>query len=86
MLLACVGIGASIIGTFFVKVQEGGDPKHGLTRRINIGHNHACRILPAHHKYSPQRDGRIMVQKYTQLEFILQVFWFSCRPFNWLHY
>ncbi|MEL0117336.1 MAG: sodium-translocating pyrophosphatase [Opitutae bacterium] len=32
MLLACVGIGASIIGTFFVKVQEGGDPKHGLTR------------------------------------------------------
>ena len=31
MLLACVGIGASIIGTFFVKVQEGGDPKHGLT-------------------------------------------------------
>ena len=32
MLLACVGIGASIIGTFFVKVQEGGDPKHGPTR------------------------------------------------------
>jgi K(+)-stimulated pyrophosphate-energized sodium pump len=32
MLLACVGIGSSIIGTFFVKVQEGGDPKHGLTK------------------------------------------------------
>ncbi len=32
MLLACVGIGASIIGTFFVKVKEGGDPKHGLTK------------------------------------------------------
>ena len=32
MLLASVGIGASIIGTFFVKVKEGGDPKHGLTR------------------------------------------------------
>ena len=31
MLLASVGIGASIIGTFFVKVKEGGDPKHGLT-------------------------------------------------------
>ena len=32
MLLAGVGIVASIIGTFFVKVHEGGDPKHGLTK------------------------------------------------------
>ncbi len=32
MLLAAVGIVASIIGTFFVKVEEGGDPKHGLTK------------------------------------------------------
>jgi K(+)-stimulated pyrophosphate-energized sodium pump len=32
MLLAGVGIVASIIGTFFVKVNEGGDPKHGLTK------------------------------------------------------
>lgn len=32
LFLACVGIGASIIGTFFVKVEEGGDPKHGLTK------------------------------------------------------
>ena len=32
MLLAGVGIVASIIGTFFVKVEEGGDPKHGLTK------------------------------------------------------
>ena len=32
LFLACVGIVASIIGTFFVKVQEGGDPKHGLTK------------------------------------------------------
>ena len=32
MLLAAIGIVASIIGTFFVKVKEGGDPKHGLTK------------------------------------------------------
>jgi len=32
LFLACVGIVASIIGTFFVKVEEGGDPKHGLTK------------------------------------------------------
>ena len=32
LLLACIGIISSIIGTFFVKVSEGGDPQKALNR------------------------------------------------------
>ena len=32
LLLACIGIVASIIGTFFVRVGEGGDPQKALNR------------------------------------------------------
>jgi len=32
LVLACVGIISSIIGTFFVKVREGGDPQKALNR------------------------------------------------------
>ena len=32
LFLAAIGIVASVLGTLFVSVKEGGDPKSGLTR------------------------------------------------------
>lgn len=61
LFLASIGIVASIIGTFFVKVKEGGDPKSGLSKGeltaaaiMLVGSFLVIKaVLPAGFKHSP---------------------------------